>query len=251
MLDADLARLYQVRTSSLNQSVKRNADRFPPDFAFQLTQQEFMALTSQLVTSKPSRRPEAAFEDILACRRLAWLVSDGMPSVCGGLVARSMDWMALEGDQLISEHGRPSSRQARTMLKRLKAAPPLPPMAERLHYCERFADLDIVCSSARELFQPRRGLLLYSVGPNGQDNGGRGHAEQDETPESSNWDDLVVRVPGREAEAGNRGRGECSARRRTRGLAAFYWDGAPAVVLGDPTRTARPAAVAAKHITSR
>jgi ORF6N domain len=37
MLDSDLARLYDVRTSQLNQAIKRNADRFPPDFRFQLT----------------------------------------------------------------------------------------------------------------------------------------------------------------------------------------------------------------------
>ena len=37
MLDADLAQLYEVTTAALNQAVKRNPDRFPDDFAFQLT----------------------------------------------------------------------------------------------------------------------------------------------------------------------------------------------------------------------
>jgi hypothetical protein len=37
MLDSDLARLYGVRTAALNQAVRRNADRFPEDFAYQLT----------------------------------------------------------------------------------------------------------------------------------------------------------------------------------------------------------------------
>ena len=55
MLDADLAGLYEVTTSALNQAVKRNAERFPEDFAFQLTQQEFTALISQIVTSKVGR----------------------------------------------------------------------------------------------------------------------------------------------------------------------------------------------------
>ena len=41
MLDFDLARLYQVETRVLNQSVKRNLKRFPPDFMFQLTVQEW------------------------------------------------------------------------------------------------------------------------------------------------------------------------------------------------------------------
>jgi len=51
MLDRDLAELYQVTTSALNQAVKRNAKRFPPDFMFQLTGQEFANLKSQIVTS--------------------------------------------------------------------------------------------------------------------------------------------------------------------------------------------------------
>ena len=55
MLDTDLAELYEVTTSALNQAVKRNAERFPEDFAFQLTQQEFTALISQTVTSNTGR----------------------------------------------------------------------------------------------------------------------------------------------------------------------------------------------------
>ena len=51
MLDRDLAGLYQVTTSALNQAVKRNSKRFPPDFMFQLTNQEFANLKSQIVTS--------------------------------------------------------------------------------------------------------------------------------------------------------------------------------------------------------
>ena len=51
MLDRDLAELYQVTTSALNQAVKRNIKRFPPDFMFQLTNQEFANLKSQIVTS--------------------------------------------------------------------------------------------------------------------------------------------------------------------------------------------------------
>lgn len=51
MLDRDLAELYQVTTSALNQAVKRNIKRFPPDFMFQLTKQEFENLKSQIVTS--------------------------------------------------------------------------------------------------------------------------------------------------------------------------------------------------------
>jgi len=51
MLDADLAELYGVETKVLVQAVKRNLDRFPEDFMFQLSQEEFAILRSQIVTS--------------------------------------------------------------------------------------------------------------------------------------------------------------------------------------------------------
>lgn len=51
MLDADLARLYQTETRVLVQAVKRNSGRFPVDFMFQLTKEEFANLRSQIVTS--------------------------------------------------------------------------------------------------------------------------------------------------------------------------------------------------------
>ena len=52
MLDADLASLYGVETKALIQAVKRNLSRFPADFMFQLTPEEFDGLRSQIVTSK-------------------------------------------------------------------------------------------------------------------------------------------------------------------------------------------------------
>ena len=55
MLDSDLAKLYGVTTGRLNEQVTRNKGRFPEDFAFQLTQQEFTALISQNAISKTGR----------------------------------------------------------------------------------------------------------------------------------------------------------------------------------------------------
>lgn len=55
LLDADLAALYGVTTARLNQQVRRNLDRFPEDFMFQLTFEEHPALMLQIATSKPSR----------------------------------------------------------------------------------------------------------------------------------------------------------------------------------------------------
>jgi len=55
MLDADLAELYGVENRALNQAVKRNAERFPEDFMFQLTSEEYESLRSQFVTLKTGR----------------------------------------------------------------------------------------------------------------------------------------------------------------------------------------------------
>ncbi len=67
MLDRNLAELYGVQTKALNQAVKRNIDRFPVDFMFQLTEEEFEIWRSQIVTSKSDkmglRRPPYAFTE--------------------------------------------------------------------------------------------------------------------------------------------------------------------------------------------
>ena len=55
MLDRDLAALYEVQTKALNQAVKRNITRFPPDFMFQLTYEEFENLRSQIESLERSQ----------------------------------------------------------------------------------------------------------------------------------------------------------------------------------------------------
>lgn len=55
MLDSDLANLYDVETRVLNQAVNRNIERFPDDFMFQLSDDEWKVLISQIVMSKKSR----------------------------------------------------------------------------------------------------------------------------------------------------------------------------------------------------
>ena len=54
LLDEQLAGFYEVQTKQITQAVKRNPDRFPPDFMFQLSDEEWDLLRSQSVTSKPS-----------------------------------------------------------------------------------------------------------------------------------------------------------------------------------------------------
>ena len=55
IVDADLATLYGVPTKRLNEQVRRNAERFPEDFMFQLAQEEWDALRSQIATLKAGR----------------------------------------------------------------------------------------------------------------------------------------------------------------------------------------------------
>jgi hypothetical protein len=55
MLDEDLAGLYGVQTKRLVEQVKRNLERFPDDFMFQLSKEEAVALRSQIATSNPGR----------------------------------------------------------------------------------------------------------------------------------------------------------------------------------------------------
>ena len=67
MIDSDLAKLYGVQTFNLNKAVKRNIQRFPADFMFQLTKEEFMNWRSHFVISKTDlkglRRPPYAFTE--------------------------------------------------------------------------------------------------------------------------------------------------------------------------------------------
>jgi hypothetical protein len=67
MVDRDLAALYEVETRTLNQAVKRNIDRFPPEFMFQLTKEEMENWKSQIVISNRERmglrKPPLAFTD--------------------------------------------------------------------------------------------------------------------------------------------------------------------------------------------
>jgi hypothetical protein len=78
LLDADLAQLYEVETRVFNQAVKRNLRRFPPDFMFQLTDEEFKNLISQSVTSSwgGRRRLPLAFTEHGAIMAASVLSSD-------------------------------------------------------------------------------------------------------------------------------------------------------------------------------
>ena len=65
ILDSDLAELYGVTTKVLNRAVQRNIDRFPPDFMFQLTEDEWEILRSQIVTSRHAE-PDLKSHSVIA-----------------------------------------------------------------------------------------------------------------------------------------------------------------------------------------
>ena len=58
MLDSDVAKLYNCETKYVNRVVKRNIERFPEEFCFQLEQKEFQNLRCQFVTSKENEKSE-------------------------------------------------------------------------------------------------------------------------------------------------------------------------------------------------
>ena len=60
MLDFDLAELYRVETRVLNQAVKRNIERFPEDFMFQLDTREWENMSSQFVMTSRLKRPKTS-----------------------------------------------------------------------------------------------------------------------------------------------------------------------------------------------
>jgi hypothetical protein len=88
MLDFDLAGLYDVETKVLNQSVKRNIKRFPPDFMFQLTKDEFESLKSQFVTSNKlnSLHIETSSEKRGGNRRLPYAFTEQGLAMLSGIL---------------------------------------------------------------------------------------------------------------------------------------------------------------------
>jgi ORF6N domain len=88
MLDRDLAELYGVSTGALNQGVRRNLDRFPEDFMFQLTKEEVQNLKSQSVTSSwgGRRKAPSAFTEHGVAMLSAVLRSDRAVQMSIGII---------------------------------------------------------------------------------------------------------------------------------------------------------------------
>ena len=87
MLDSDLAALYETTPMAFNQAIKRNAHRFPTDFAFQLSREELVNLKSQSVISS-SRGKRAPFSGHGGARRLPWVFTEH-GAIMAAMVLRS------------------------------------------------------------------------------------------------------------------------------------------------------------------
>lgn len=81
VLDFELAAVYGVETRAFNQAIKRNQERFPADFAFQLTSEEFADLKSQFVTSSGGDEMPPGWSSLLSAahggrRKLPWAFTE-------------------------------------------------------------------------------------------------------------------------------------------------------------------------------
>jgi hypothetical protein len=95
---------------------------------------------------------EKAWDDLLACHRLARLVGHG-PTLVDALVAIAIDGIALAGDRAIFQHTALTARQAKRMYDDLGKLPPVCKMADQIDAAERFICLDVVCHCARDGFR--------------------------------------------------------------------------------------------------
>lgn len=90
MLDRDLARLYGVETKVLNQAVKRNIERFPEDFMFQLTKEEFDNWKSQIVTSNWKSQNATSNSIVKGARKCPYAFTENGIAMLSGLLNSSI-----------------------------------------------------------------------------------------------------------------------------------------------------------------
>ena len=90
MLDRDLARLYGVETKRLNEAVKRNLERFPDDFMFQLTKEEFDNWKSQIVTSNWMSQNATSNSILKGARKCPYAFTENGIAMLSGLLNSSI-----------------------------------------------------------------------------------------------------------------------------------------------------------------
>ena len=80
MLDSDLAKLYGVETKTLNRAIKRNHERFPSDFMFQMTEEEFTSLRYQFGTLKTGRGQHRKYQPYAFTEHRAFMAASVLNS---------------------------------------------------------------------------------------------------------------------------------------------------------------------------
>ena len=123
MLDSDLARLYGVSAKIFNQTIHRNAERFPNDFAFQITREELANLKSQIVTSSSSS-VDKPFAGQGGKRKLPYVFTEH-----GAIMAATIFKRLAELDKKMVTHD-VILRDVYEKLRPLLAPPPAPPRKE-------------------------------------------------------------------------------------------------------------------------
>jgi hypothetical protein len=107
------------------------------------------ALVARSMLRAHEGNADEAWQDLLACHRLARLVGQG-PTLVEALVAVTINGMACAGDQALLEHGKLTPAQIAVMREDLAKLPPMPKMADKLDVTERFEFLDAVGAMARQ-----------------------------------------------------------------------------------------------------
>lgn len=121
----------------------------------QQTREAARLLSARAMCRLGQGKVDAAWQDLLACHRLARLAGQD-PTLIGALVGIAIDGIADAGDARLIHHGNLRAEQARKILADLQSLGPLPSMAEKLNTGERYMYLDAVCTLARgrmDLFQ--------------------------------------------------------------------------------------------------
>jgi len=107
------------------------------------------ALTARAMLKLGSGKVDAAWQDLLACHRMARLIGQG-PMLFDALVAIGIDDTTCRADQSLVYHARPNAEQAAAMCASLQSLPPLLNIAEKIDQGERFMGLDAATHVARD-----------------------------------------------------------------------------------------------------
>ncbi len=116
--------------------------------AVQKTRSLATALIARAMLRLGEGKPDAAWDDLLACHRLGRLVGRG-PTFIEGLVGLALNAIAVQAEQVYLDRGRPGAKKLQACLEDLRKLPPLPSMAEKVGWGERFMFLDVVTQTDR------------------------------------------------------------------------------------------------------